>query len=140
MAHHGGDDGFGQDHYAQDSSHGGQYGHDQYGADNYDQHQPEDEQDHGYQGHENGAQEGEDHVATMNRSANAMMDMMFGSIQQSGQFTAKPQHAHSRFAQDPHHHATMKHFHKIICEYSVIRAAFAESRTRTYVHADVCFS
>jgi hypothetical protein len=127
MAHNGAGDVFGQDHYAQDPSqgHGDQYGHGQYGAGSYGEH----EQDHGYPNHENGAPEGEDHMATMNKSANTMMDMLFGNIQKNGQFTTEPQHAHSRFSQDPHHHNTMKHFHKIICKHSFCTSpCFARNR------------
>ena len=101
---YGADGGFGQDQHGQ----GDHYGHDQYGAGGYDG---------GYPNHDNSAPGGGDHMAPTEKSGSNLLDMLFQNIQ-SGQSKAKPHHAHSRFAQDPHHHATMKHFHKVISKYS----------------------
>jgi hypothetical protein len=124
-----------------------QYGQDQYGTAKYDQEQPDDsygqpgndqangdaqgnqqgsqgvngmdDQEPGDQDQENAAQDGDDDVmAAKKKNANALMNKTPGKMGKKHQFTPKPQHAHSRFAQDPHHHVTMMNFHKIACKYS----------------------
>ncbi|RMZ86609.1 hypothetical protein DV736_g6165, partial [Chaetothyriales sp. CBS 134916] len=39
-----------------------------------------------------------------------------GKLGKKGQYTPKPEHAHSRFSQDPHHHGMMGAFHKVARE------------------------
>jgi hypothetical protein len=147
QAQQGGKTGFGQNQNSQDPSQGqgDQYGQDQYGAGNYDQQQQEDgyaqegddqangdiagnqggdqgmngidDQQQGDQDQEHNAQNGRINMATKKRDANALMNKTPGKMGKTSQFTPKPQHAHSRFAQDPHHHNTMMNFHKIAGKY-----------------------
>jgi len=135
---------YGQNQYGQDPSQGqpDQYGQDQYGA---GQQQPDDgygqpgddqangdaqdnqkgaqgmngvdDQEPGDQDQENAAQDGDDDVmAAKKKNAHALMNKTAGKMGKKHQVTPKPQHAHSRFAQDPHHHTTMMNFHKIASE------------------------
>jgi hypothetical protein len=149
---------YGQNQYGQDPSQGqpDQYGQDQYGA---GQQQPDDgygqpgddqangdaqdnqkgaqgvngvdDQEPGDQDQENTAQDGDDDVmAAKKKNAHALMNKTAGKMGKKHQVTPKPQHAHSRFAQDPHHHTTMMNFHKIACKYSRSHVHLAKSHAR----------
>jgi hypothetical protein len=146
--------GYTQNAPAQDPTQGlgGQYEPDQYGAGNDGQQPPEDLHDQqGYgqangdmsgnqeedEDQENDAQNGGDHMAMKKKNAAAVMSKAPGKTGEKRQFTSKPQHAHSRFAQDPHHHNTMLNFHKIAgkcCPSLLI------SRSRIDARTDVKFS
>jgi hypothetical protein len=159
--------GLGQNQYGQDPSQGqgDQYGQDQYGAGNYDQQQEEDgyaqegddqangdlagnqkddqgvngidDRQQGDQDQEINGHDGRNNMATKRKNVNALTNKTPGKMGKPSQFTPKPQHAHSRFAQDPHHHNTMMNFHKIAGKYSL---SYLRSLGRIRKRTDVNFS
>jgi hypothetical protein len=144
---------------------GDQYGQDQYGAGNYDQQQQEDGdgqqgdeqangdisgnqkdgqdmngvdgQEHGDEDQENDAQNGDENMMTKKKTASTPTKKTPSKMGTKNQFTPKPQYAHSRFGQDPHHHKTMMNFHNIACKYSLSHLL---SQSRIQTRADVNFS
>ena len=91
----------------------GQYG--QEGAEG-EEGQGEDEQ----QGDEQDEQNGEDDEQTPGKPGAKAAQGKKGAAGQlakkKGAHVVKPEHAHSRFSQDPHHHTMMANFHNIACK------------------------
>ncbi|RMZ77517.1 hypothetical protein DV737_g4342, partial [Chaetothyriales sp. CBS 132003] len=50
------------------------------------------------------------------KGSKAIIKKGTGQLGKKGQYASKPEHAHSRFSQDPHHHNMMGSFHKIAHE------------------------
>lgn len=91
------------------------YGQEDHGQAGYDEHDPS----HGQHGedHDMGEEEGGEGDGSMNedikKSLDNLLKFIFRQKSQTTDHKPHPDHAHTRFAMDPHHRDAMQSFHKV---------------------------